>query len=188
MTISRSGMDGGTTKDIVEELSRRGVEVTVHKGSVLDKAFLEKLKEQCKDYPIKGIIQGAMVLEDSRLEAMEYKQWRAAMEPKVYGSWNIHEVFGHSLDFFVLLSSIGGVIGSLGQGNYGAGNTFQDAIARSRAALGLPGNTKPDNLTFLLTSLRSFYQRRAGGGCRNLGGERGGGRFHETSRPKYVQA
>ncbi|KAH6648947.1 polyketide synthase [Truncatella angustata] len=141
ITISRSGLDGQTTKDMVEELSGRGVEVTVHKGSVLDKTFLESLKDRCRDHPIKGVIQGAMVLEDSRVEGMGYTQWRAAMEPKVFGTWNIHEVFGDSLDFFVLLSSIGGVIGSLGQGNYGAGNTFQDAVARYRAVLRLPGRS-----------------------------------------------
>lgn len=143
ITISRSGLDSQSTRDMVQELSVRGVEVTVTKGSVLDKALLESLKEQCKDHPIRGIIQGAMVLEDSRVEEMRYDQWRAAMEPKVYGTWNIHEVFGDSLDFFVLLSSIVGVIGGLGQGNYSAGNTFQDAIARYRAGLGLPGKKNP---------------------------------------------
>lgn len=35
-----------------------------------------------------------------------------------------------------MLSSINGVIGSRGQANYGAGNTFQDALARYRVGIG----------------------------------------------------
>lgn len=151
VTLSRSGSDSQTTREMIEEMSARGVEVIVHKGSVLDKATLEALNKQCKDYPIKGVVQGAMVLQDSRVEKMEYEQWRTAIEPKVHGTWNIHEVFGNSLDFFVLLSSSGGVIGSFSQGNYCAGNTFQDAFARYRAGLGLPGNHTQIVIMLLLT-------------------------------------
>lgn len=139
ITISRSGIDNQAMKEVLEEMSLRGVEVTVHKGSVLDKTMLRTVSEQCKDHPIRGVVQGAMVLQDSRIEDMKYEQWRAAMDPKVSGTWNIHEVFGASLDFFVLFSSSGGIIGSFGQGNYCAGNTFQDAFARYLAGLGLPG-------------------------------------------------
>lgn len=111
-------------------MSLRGVEVTVHKGSVLDRALLRTVSEQCKEHPIRGVVQGDMVLQDSRIEDMKYDQWRAAIDPKVSGTWNIHEVFGDTIDFFVLLSSSGGTIGSFGQGNSCAGNTFQDAFAR----------------------------------------------------------
>ena len=69
---------------------------------------------------------------------MSYEQWRAAMEPKVLGTLNLHQMLGDALDFFILLSSGAGIIGSYAQGNYCAGNTFQDAFARYRASLGLP--------------------------------------------------
>ncbi|CAN8104204.1 unnamed protein product [Discula destructiva] len=42
------------------------------------------------------------------------------------------------MDFFLMLSSISGVLGLVSQANYGAGNTFQDALARHRTAEGLP--------------------------------------------------
>jgi hypothetical protein len=151
VTLSRSGSDNETTREMIKEMSARKVDLIVHKGSVLDKAALKALQKECKEYPIRGVVQGAMVLQDSRVEKMEYQQWRTAMDPKVHGTWSIHEVFGDSLDFFVLLSSSTGIIGSFSQGNYCAGNTFQDAFARYRSGLGLPGNHNQIAMVLLLT-------------------------------------
>ena len=46
---------------------------------------------------------------------------------------------GHSLDFFIMLSSLAGVVGFVSQSNYSAGGAFQDALARYRTSRGLPG-------------------------------------------------
>jgi acyl carrier protein len=40
------------------------------------------------------------------------------------------------MGFFIMLSSISGLVGTTGQANYAAGNTFQDALARHRVGLG----------------------------------------------------
>lgn len=40
------------------------------------------------------------------------------------------------MDFYILLSSTGGVCGSRGQSNYAAGNIYQDSLARHRVSLG----------------------------------------------------
>ena len=64
-----------------------------------------------------------------------------ALDPKIRGSQNLHDLFQQSpdeLDFFVMLSSLGGLLGNASQCNYAAGNTFQDALAHRRASLGLP--------------------------------------------------
>ncbi|KAK1961856.1 KR-domain-containing protein [Colletotrichum sublineola] len=45
------------------------------------------------------------------------------------------------LDFFICLSSVGGIVGSRGQGNYNAGNTYQDALMHNRRAHGLKGTS-----------------------------------------------
>lgn len=88
--------------------------------------------------PIKGVIQGAMQLRDSAFENMPWENFIAALKPKVQGSWNLHEVLPQDMDFFVMLSSMCGIIGNRGQSNYAAGNTYQDALAHYRLAKGLP--------------------------------------------------
>ena len=67
---------------------------------------------------------------------MPLEDFNAAIKPKVQGSWNLHNVLPKNLDFFVLLSSLSGVVGSRGQANYACGNTYQDALARYRVANG----------------------------------------------------
>jgi aryl carrier-like protein len=70
---------------------------------------------------------------------MSAQQWREAVLPKVAGSWNLHQQLPQDLDFFLLFSSITGVVGSQSQPNYTAGNTFQDALALLRQSQGLAG-------------------------------------------------
>ena len=67
---------------------------------------------------------------------MTTRQWHNAADPKVKGSWNLHMLLPKELDFFVMLSSCVGVAGVHGQSNYAAGNTYQDALARTRVSEG----------------------------------------------------
>lgn len=90
--------------------------------------------------PVRGIIHGGMILQDSILERMTSAQWNDVLAAKVTATQHLHDLFprAEDLDFFIILSSAFGVIGSASQANYTAGGTFQDAIARRRAAAGLP--------------------------------------------------
>jgi hypothetical protein len=67
---------------------------------------------------------------------MSHEDWRASTDPKTIGSWNLHTVLPKGLEFFVLLSSVAGILGSAGQANYAAGNTYMDSLARYRVAQG----------------------------------------------------
>lgn len=68
---------------------------------------------------------------------MTSEDMSAAIRPKVQGSWNLHAHLPNNLQFFIMLSSSAGIGGSRGQGNYAAGNTYQDALANYRASKGL---------------------------------------------------
>ena len=70
------------------------------------------------------------------MSAEDYEQ---VILPKVQGSWNLHEQLSKlKLDFFVMLASAVSVSGNLGQSNYAAASSFQDALSHYRAAKGLP--------------------------------------------------
>lgn len=68
-------------------------------------------------------------------ENMTLTQWEQTSRSKVESSWNLHKLLP-DLDFFILLSSVSGVVGNPGQSNYAAGCTFQDALARHRSQRG----------------------------------------------------
>lgn len=73
------------------------------------------------------------------MEQMTVDQYMAAIRPKVQGTWNLHEqFFGQHLDFFVMLSSLSGIVGLPSQCNYAAGGSYEDALARYRIMKGLP--------------------------------------------------
>jgi KR domain/Phosphopantetheine attachment site len=67
---------------------------------------------------------------------MTYDDWITAIRPKVDGTWNLHHAL-KELDFFVLFSSVSGLVGQYGQANYAAANTFLDSFVQYRHSLGL---------------------------------------------------
>lgn len=72
---------------------------------------------------------------------MTYEDWQTAVRPKVQGTWNLHQYLPRDMDFFVMLSSATGLLGNRSQGNYAAGNTYQDALARHRILNNLPATS-----------------------------------------------
>jgi len=89
--------------------------------------------------PLKGIVHSAGILDDGILAQLDWDRFARVFAPKIYGSWLLHE---HTktleLDFFILQSSLLSLLGSAGQANYSAGNTFLDSLAAHRRAAGLP--------------------------------------------------
>lgn len=72
---------------------------------------------------------------------MTLEDCEVATSPKVKGTMNLHEIFkSEKLDFFLLLSSLNGVLGNSGQANYASGNTFLDAFVQFRRRQGLPAS------------------------------------------------
>ncbi|KAG7406401.1 Asperfuranone polyketide synthase afoG [Fusarium oxysporum f. sp. rapae] len=138
--MSRSA---GTKEDdavFIRDLAETGCRIEciscdVSKGHDLERAL--QLCEVKRLPPIRGVIHAAMVLQDSILEQMTIESFRAAVVPKVHGSWNLHTKF-QNIDFFIMLSSINGIVGYASQSNYSAGGSYQDALAQWRVTNGLP--------------------------------------------------
>lgn len=68
---------------------------------------------------------------------MSFDQLNDVLRPKVLGSLHLARIFADQhLDFFILMSSIVGVLGSAGQANYAAANTFMCGLATQRRKRG----------------------------------------------------
>ncbi|KAF7513296.1 hypothetical protein GJ744_009717 [Endocarpon pusillum] len=137
--LSRSaGLDPGDGQ-FVEEINSMGCRVQLVRGTVTS---LEDVTRAIRgaEKPVRGILQMSMVLRDEHFSKMGWDEWNAATAPKVQGTWNLHNASiseNLHLDFFVLFSSLSGVIGQPGQANYASANTFLDAFVQHRTNLGL---------------------------------------------------
>jgi 6-methylsalicylic acid synthase len=87
--------------------------------------------------PIRGVIHAAGVVDNGLLHTLTEESLRKVLRPKVDGALVLHELFPpRSVDFFVLFSSSGQLLGLPGQASYAAGNAFLDALAAHRRAAG----------------------------------------------------
>ena len=90
-------------------------------------------------FQLRGVIHAAGVLDDGVLLRLTPERCCRVFAAKAIGAWNLHALTqDERLDFFVLYSSSASLLGSAGQGNYAAANTFLDALAQLRLAMGLP--------------------------------------------------
>ncbi|KAF4636598.1 hypothetical protein G7Y89_g1488 [Cudoniella acicularis] len=136
--LSRSGPHREEHFELLEELRGKGVNVLAPACDVSNReALLRTMQDWQKTMPpVRGCIQGAMVLKDILFENMSLLDYNVPLPPKLDGSWNLHDLLPDDLDFFVMLSASNGAMGNAGQSNYASANTFQDALARHRVASG----------------------------------------------------
>ncbi|KAL6244509.1 Type I Iterative PKS [Rhinocladiella similis] len=141
VVLSRSGITRPDAKEVYDALVVRGLTVKDIKCDVTDPVAVGAAVEECQKTmpPVKGIIMGAVKLEDSVFDNMTYANWKNCLDPKVKGTWNMHQALPKDMDFFVCLSSIGGSVGNRGQGNHAAESTYQDSLMEHRRNLGLAG-------------------------------------------------
>jgi NADPH:quinone reductase-like Zn-dependent oxidoreductase len=144
IVLSRSASSSKNTAPFVAGLREIGCRVVPKSCDVANADDLSRVLRECETEdklpPIRGIVNGAMALRDSLFDEMTFDDWQTCIRPKVAGTWNLHSHFTQpdSLDFFIMLSSVSGVIGTASQANYAAGGAYQDAIAHKRRSMGLP--------------------------------------------------
>jgi KR domain len=139
VVISRNGLRSQEAKETYSAIRSSGASMEVMKADACDRAAMQEVLAQIRrDSPVKGVLNLAMVLEDSQFASMTGEQWDGAVGLKQKSSWILHEeTITDQLDFFILFSSIASVLGNRGQGNYNVGNTFLNALARYRRFIGL---------------------------------------------------
>lgn len=139
--LSRSAGVSLEDQQFAVELNSMGCAVEMVRGSVVAREDVTRaLAAADESKPLAGVVQMSMVLRDTNFANMTLEEWNTATAPKIQGTWNLHEAMqasGLKPDFFVLFSSISGVLGNVGQSNYAAANTFLDAFVQFRQRQGL---------------------------------------------------
>ncbi|KXT11738.1 hypothetical protein AC579_5038 [Pseudocercospora musae] len=141
--ISRSGAKTEEAKKLLSSLQQRGCVAKAYAVDVSSSSAVEAFVQASieRGESIKGVVQAAMVLQDSVFDNMTFEQWTRSTAPKIQGSWNLHQHFPRDMDFFIMLSSMAGIIGNPGQANYSAAGTYQDALSVHRRKQGLNSTT-----------------------------------------------
>ncbi|MGG6240881.1 alpha/beta fold hydrolase [Nodosilinea sp. AN01ver1] len=125
----------------LEPLRQAGATVWVEAVDGRDRAALATLLNRMQQQlpPLRGVFHAAGVLADGFVANQSIEQFQQVMPAKLQGAWHLHQLTQTlDLDWFVLFSSITSVLGSPGQGNYGAANAGLDALAQYRRQQGLP--------------------------------------------------
>ncbi|AKT41248.1 type I polyketide synthase [Chondromyces crocatus] len=143
LLTSRAGGAAPEAEALMRELTTAGARVTLAACDVRDRGALEQLLASIPpEQPLVGVIHAAGRLDDGVLGSLTEEHVARVFDPKVDGALHLHELTaGQDLAFFVLFSSVLGVLGGLGQGNYAAASTFLDALAHHRRARGQPATS-----------------------------------------------
>ncbi|KAK7429151.1 hypothetical protein QQZ08_004366 [Neonectria magnoliae] len=141
--MSRRGMESSGADALVVELAKLGANVTVVAGDVANPDNLGSLMQMfTADRPLRGVLHAAGVVDSGTLLSLTPQMCATTFAPKVDGLWNLHQLTKDmDLDLFVMFSSISGILGLPGLGNYAAANSFIDALAHLRRAQGLPATS-----------------------------------------------
>ncbi|KAH8659903.1 hypothetical protein BX600DRAFT_399805 [Xylariales sp. PMI_506] len=135
--ISRSAGNGEDDAAFIQELALMGCAAHAFAGDISDEGLVKRVVETA-DKPIGGVMHMAMILRDIGVLDMDLDTYQSVLRPRVQGTWNLHNALeGQPLDFFVLFSSICGMVGYYGQANYAASNAFMDAFVQYRHDRGL---------------------------------------------------
>ncbi|HEY1971662.1 MAG TPA: SDR family NAD(P)-dependent oxidoreductase, partial [Pseudonocardia sp.] len=138
--LSRRGAEGSGLGTVAAELAGLGATTRVTACDAADRDSLGAVIAAVPaETPLRTVIHAAGVLDDGIIESLTPSRVEAVMRPKVDGAWNLHALTENlELDDFVLFSSMAGIWGNAGQGNYAAANSFLDALAARRVRAGLP--------------------------------------------------
>nr|ADC79616.1 BafAI [Streptomyces lohii] len=143
LLVSRRGADAPGTDALRAELTALGAEVAFAACDVADPAALAALVAGIPArYPLSAVVHAAGVLDDGVLDALDPARLAVVLRAKLTAARNLHEATADlGLSAFVVFSSVMGVVGNAGQGNYAAANAAVDALVAARRAAGLPGTS-----------------------------------------------
>ncbi|WP_067701975.1 type I polyketide synthase [Nocardia jejuensis] len=140
LLASRRGEHADGATELAARLSALGAEVRIASCDVTDRDALASLLSGIPaEHPLTAVVHTAGVVDDSTFHTLTGDRIDRVFAPKADAARHLHELTRDlNLSAFVMFSSIAGLIGSPGQANYAAANSFLDALAARRHAEGLP--------------------------------------------------
>ncbi|MDX2819533.1 type I polyketide synthase [Streptomyces ipomoeae] len=180
LLTSRSGPGAPGAAELKAELTELGARVRIEACDATDREALAALLGTVPDsVPLTAVVHTAGVLDDGVLTALTPERLSTVLAPKVDAAWNLHELTkDRELGAFVLFSSVSGLMGGAGQGNYAAANAYLNALAHHRRTEGRAALTLAwglwDQAGGMTTGLTETDRKRlARGGLAPLGTDEG---------------
>ena len=128
----------GRSKQFIRSLENKGAEVSYLQGDVSQEQDVVRILGQIiSDHgELNGIIHSAGVIRDHYIQQKTPGEICEVLKPKVDAVQAMDNASsGLSLDFFIMFSSIAGVLGNPGQSDYAAASAFLDEFAAQRNRL-----------------------------------------------------
>ncbi|WP_217145334.1 type I polyketide synthase [Streptomyces sp. AC627_RSS907] len=139
LLVSRRGPDAPGAAALVDELTHAGARVRLEACDLADPDAVRRL---LGPVDVGAVLHAAGGTDDAMLTRLTPDRLAAVLTAKVDAAMNLRAATAdRPLGAFVLFSSVAGLLGNAGQGNYAAANTFLDAYAARLRAEGVPATS-----------------------------------------------
>ncbi|WP_433789718.1 SDR family NAD(P)-dependent oxidoreductase [Actinoplanes sp. CA-252034] len=139
LLVSRRGPGAPGATDLVTELTAAGAGVRL---AACDLADARAVHDLLKDVHVSAVLHAAGVTDDATITSLTPDRFESVLAAKVDAATNLRAATAdRPLAAFVLFSSIAGLLGNAGQGNYAAANAFLDAYAARLRSEGVPATS-----------------------------------------------
>lgn len=141
--------DAGPAEQVAREIREAGGEAVSNSESVTEMAAVEGMVEQAMDAfgGLHAIMNPAGILRDTMFHKMSEEDWKAVIDVHLHGTFNVtRAAINHFRDqedgSYVLFTSTTGLIGNVGQANYGAAKLGIASLSRIIAMEGARRNVR----------------------------------------------